>query len=143
MLAYLFQYFIYIHVFVEVLCRTDHITQIEFATVQLPEEVFQVNYSDDVVQGVSLSYRVNLVQVLAYDVIQLLVVHVYVNGYDVAAIGHDGVDTAVAQGEDAVHNILFHFLHFTVLGSFVYHGFDFLFSHFFFRCVDMQQVEDK
>ncbi len=48
-------------------------------------------------QGVSLSYRVNLVQVLAYDVIQLLVVHVYVNGYDIAAIGHDGVDTAVAQ----------------------------------------------
>ena len=91
----------------EVLCRTDHITQIEFATVQLPEEVFQVNYSDDVVQGVSLSYRVNLVQVLAYDVIQLLVVHVYVNGYDVAAIGHDGVDATVAQGEDAVHNILF------------------------------------
>ena len=80
---------------------------------------------------------------LAYDVIQLLVVHVYVNGYDIAAIGHDGVDTAVAQRENTVHNILFHFLHFTVLGSFVYHGFDFLFSHFFFRCVDMQQVEDK
>ena len=90
-----------------------------------------------------MSYRVNLVQVLAYDVIQLLVVHVYVNGYDVAAIGHDGVDATVAQGEDAVHNILFHFLHFAVLSPFVYHGFDFLFSHFFFSCVDMQQVEDK
>ena len=74
---------------------------------------------------------------------KLLVVHVYVNGYDVAAIGHDGVDATVAQGEDAVHNILFHFLHFAVLSPFVYHGFDFLFSHFFFSCVDMQQVEDK
>ena len=35
------------------------------------------------------------------------------------------------------------FLHFAVLSPFVYHGFDFLFSHFFFSCVDMQQVEDK
>lgn len=117
--------------------------QIEFVIVQFFEEVFQVNYFDDVVQGVFLSYRVNLVQVLVYDVIQLFVVYVYVNGYDVVVIGYDGVDIVVVQGEDVVYNILFYFLYFIVFGFFVYYGFDFFFSYFFFCCVDMQQVEDK
>ncbi len=123
--------------------RTDDITQIELATVQLSEEILQIDYSDNIVQGVSLRDRINLVQVLAYDVIQLPVVHVYVNGYDVAAIGHDGVDAAVAQGEDTVYNVLFHFLHFAVLGPFVYHGSDFFLGHFLLGSIDMQQVEDE
>ena len=80
---------------------------------------------------------------LAYNIINLLVSHIYINRYYIITISHNGIDAAVAQRENAVYDILFYFLYLAILGSFVNHGFDFFFRNFFLCCIYMQQVENQ
>ena len=110
----------------EILRRAHQLPQVEIGAVHLSEQVFEVHHADDVVQFV-VRHGIDVVQSLVDGLPNLLVRVVDVQPHEVAAVGHDGADVAVAQIEHSLHDVLLHLLNLAFLGPFLDDGLYLLF----------------
>ena len=141
MLLHLFQSFIDAHVVVEISCRAHHFFKFECILLsETEDEVFQADNAQRVVKR-AVDDGISLIEVFFQDGFDFLFVVVYVERYDVGAVGHERADLQVAQKEYAFDDVLFHFLHFTIFLAFLHDGLDFFLRHLAFGFLDAQQVE--
>ena len=107
----------------------------------MQEEVFEVDHAQQFVET-SLADGVAVVGSAGHRLADLRRIGRRVDPYQFAAVGHDRLHRAVAQREDAAHDLLLDRLHLTVLGSFLDDRADFRLGDLALGLVQPQQACD-
>ena len=139
--AQLFEGVVDLEPFVEEFRRSDQPAQVESLVAQVQEEVFEADHAQQFVET-SLADGVAVVGRSGHRLADLRCGRRRVDPCQFAAVGHDRLHGAVAQREDAAHDLLFDRLHLAVLGAFLDDRTDFRLGDLALGPLQAQQAGD-
>ena len=115
---------------------THYLTNREIGFVDAPEEVFQIDYTDNIIK-ILRSDRINIEQVFLHLFLDLLRTVGHVEPNQFTSMRHDRTDITVSQVENTLYNILFNLLYLATIKAFLNNCLDLLFCHLILLfCID-------
>ena len=126
---HVFKHGVYAHILVDIVRLLHHLLEIQMIVLAQSRHVILDGKNADHVVDIAVHNRILLEYGALNGLDDLILGHFEVQPYDIVTQCHDGADAQVTQCEHALHYILFHRRHLSLILAFLDYGLDLILSH--------------